>query len=100
VEQLLSNTADAYEFPPFKTMAPQLIVGGLDFAAVQDAERRVLTEALSSIEVVRLRVADFSWPSLVRAAVAPEDLAGPANGHLDGPRAPSRRLPVPEEAQP
>lgn len=105
VEQLLSNTADAYEFPPFKTMAPQLTVGGLDFAAVQEAERRVLTAALSSMEVVRLRVADFSWPSLVRAAVAPGEFGGPANGHLDGPqrdgsRAPSRRLPVPEEAQP
>ncbi|HUY56202.1 MAG TPA: hypothetical protein VMV12_00020 [Candidatus Micrarchaeaceae archaeon] len=69
VEQLLANTADAYEFPPFRVMAPQLRVAGLDFDEVQQVERRVLESALSSVEIVRLRVADFSWPLLVRKAV-------------------------------
>ncbi|HEY6538225.1 MAG TPA: hypothetical protein VI138_04185 [Candidatus Dormibacteraeota bacterium] len=72
LEQLLVNTADAYEFPPFRTMAPKLRVGGLDFEEVQAAERAVLREALAHIEIVRLRVADFSWPELVKAALARE----------------------------
>ncbi|HVD04194.1 MAG TPA: hypothetical protein VNF75_08715 [Candidatus Dormibacteraeota bacterium] len=69
IEQLLENTADAYEFPPFRTMAPQLTVAGLSFQQVQAVEREVLQSALRSVEIVRLRVADFSWPELVGAAV-------------------------------
>jgi hypothetical protein len=69
LEQLLLNTADAYEFPPFRTMAPQLRVAGLNFNEVQSMERDVLREALGKMEIVRLRVADFSWPELVKASV-------------------------------
>ena len=69
LEQLLLNTADAYEFPPFRTMAPQLRVAGLDFNEVQSMERDVLQAALRKMEIVRLRVADFSWPELVKASV-------------------------------
>ncbi|MGA9775542.1 MAG: hypothetical protein WBU92_06425 [Candidatus Dormiibacterota bacterium] len=103
IEQLLANTADAYEFPPFKTMAPQLEIGGLDFAEVQETERRVLDEALRSIEVVRLRVADFSWPKLVRSAVdVPEGAGGAGARRVEAPLggrlvASAERLSVPEE---
>jgi dolichol-phosphate mannosyltransferase len=69
LEQLLLNTADAYEFPPFRTMAPQLRIAGLTFEEVQAIERDVLRGALANMEIVRLRVADFSWPELVKASV-------------------------------
>ncbi|MGH7705013.1 MAG: hypothetical protein ACRENY_04020 [Candidatus Dormibacteria bacterium] len=70
LEQLLLNTADAYEFPPFSSMAPQLRIAGLDFAEVQAAEREVLQSALAHLEIVRLRVSDFSWPELVKDSLA------------------------------
>ncbi|MGH7612318.1 MAG: hypothetical protein ACREN4_09895 [Candidatus Dormibacteria bacterium] len=71
LEQLVSNTADAYEFPPFRVMAPQLRIDGLTFDQVQEVEREVLRSALAKIEVVRMRVADFSWPQLVQSSLAP-----------------------------
>lgn len=84
IEQLISNTADAYEFPPFRTMAPLLRVAGMDFDQVQQVERDVLRSALSNVEIVRMRVADFSWPVLVQGALrdsgpAPEPVAAPAH---------------------
>ena len=78
VEQLIANTADAYEFPPFRVMAPELAIAGIDFSRVQEVERGVLFSALRDVEIVRLRVADFSWPKLVRASLAeapPEEVA-------------------------
>lgn len=103
VDQLLSNTADAYEFPPFRTMAPQLRVAGLDFDQVQEVERQVLENALRSVEIVRLRVADFSWPKLVRTALAepaaPLVAAAGAGGSppVGSLVAAAARLSVPEE---
>ncbi|MGA7088140.1 MAG: hypothetical protein WA695_08875 [Candidatus Dormiibacterota bacterium] len=83
IDQLLSNTADAYEFPPFRTMAPQLRVAGLDFDQVQRVEREVLERALGSVEIVRLRVADFSWPELVRSTLTLQ-VTGTVTGASEG----------------
>jgi len=88
VEQLLSNTADAYEFPPFRTMAPQLRVAGLDFEQVQLVERQVLQSALSKMEIVRMRVADFSWPVLVKASLG-ESKDQPGSDRPEAERVPA-----------
>ena len=103
IEQLLANTADAYEFPPFRTMAPQLRVGGLDFRQVQEVEREVLEGALRSVEITRMRVADFSWPKLMTTALTEQSPSFPSAGAERGSReggslvAASARLDVQEE---
>ncbi|MGH7608389.1 MAG: hypothetical protein ACREOD_00370 [Candidatus Dormibacteria bacterium] len=77
VAQLESNTADAYEFPPFRTMAPQLKVAGITFDEVLSTERAVLRAAMARIQIVRMRVADFSWPQLVQASLSEAPSAAP-----------------------
>ncbi|HUY07970.1 MAG TPA: hypothetical protein VMW80_00750 [Candidatus Dormibacteraeota bacterium] len=96
IAQLISNTADAYEFPPFRTMAPQLRVAGLDFTQVQQVEREVLRSALSKIEIVRMRVADFSWPVLVKASLDDSaELVGAIGGPARIPEVPVAAAPGP-----
>ncbi len=65
IEELIENTEDAYGFPPYAVMAPQLVIGGDDYPALLRKERAILTSALTQVEIYRLRVDDFSWPALI-----------------------------------
>lgn len=65
IEQLINNTEDAYGFPPYAQLAPQLIVGGEGYESLRATERAILSAALRDIPVTRMRVDDFSWPALI-----------------------------------
>jgi len=65
IEELIENTEDAYGFPPYAVMAPQLVIGGDDYPALLKKERAILRSALAGVELYRLRVDDFSWPALI-----------------------------------
>jgi hypothetical protein len=65
VEQLIANTDDAYGFPPYAQLAPQLVIGGDGYTRLRQVERVILSEALRRVPVLRLRVDDFSWPELI-----------------------------------
>jgi dolichol-phosphate mannosyltransferase len=65
IQELIENTEDAYGFPPYAFMAPQLVIGGDDYPALLKKERAILTSALQNVELFRLRVDDFSWPALI-----------------------------------
>lgn len=78
LEELIANTEDAYGFPPYATMAPQLVIGGDDYTTMRARERAILASALAGVEIVRLRVDDFSWPERISQeipAVGAERLA-------------------------
>ncbi|MDN5855502.1 MAG: hypothetical protein L0K86_22185, partial [Actinomycetia bacterium] len=58
---LLANTEDAYQFPPFKQLAPCITIGGDDLAELRRKERAILAEALGRIRCRWLATPDFSW---------------------------------------
>lgn len=65
--ELLANTEDAYGFPPYAQLAPQLVFEGEGYDELRLKERKILSGALHAAEVTRLRVDDFSWPEMIRA---------------------------------
>jgi len=71
VAELLANTDDAYDFPPYAQLAPLLVLGGEDYRQLRRREQAILVSALRSVGVMRLRTPDFSWASLVAAQLSP-----------------------------
>ncbi|MDQ1743408.1 MAG: hypothetical protein QOE23_1747 [Pseudonocardiales bacterium] len=67
IETLVANTDDAYGFPPFRQMAPSIVIGDDDYAELRRKERAILERAMSNIRVRRLASNTFSWA---------EDIAG------------------------
>lgn len=78
VDELIANTDDAYGFPPYRYVAPALVVDGMGYEELLVNERSILTDFLTGIRARRLATPDFSWadriPALVRggAPAVPE----------------------------
>jgi hypothetical protein len=89
VDELMSNTADAYGFPPFQYLAPVCVLGDGDYADLQRRERAVLTSAVSRMQLYRLASDSFGWADTIPALLAQERHAGlplsrpPAGAQLD-----------------
>jgi len=64
--ELLANTEDAYGFPPYAQLAPQIVIDGQGYDDLRLKEKAILSAALRAAEVTRLRVDDFSWPEMIR----------------------------------
>ena len=58
---LLANTEDAYQFPPFRQLAPSVVIGGEDHAELRRRERAILDAALERIRCRWISTPDFSW---------------------------------------
>lgn len=84
VDELLENTEDAYGFPPYSSLAPHLSIDGKSYKQLRAEERDVLASALSGVDVHRIRVADYSWPSLITSRSAALD--GDEQRHAERPR--------------
>lgn len=69
VDTLLRNTDDAYGFPPFRYIAPAIVVGERDHAALLEAERDILSSALERVSVERVARDDFSWSDWIAESV-------------------------------
>jgi dolichol-phosphate mannosyltransferase len=69
LQELLANTEDAYGFPPFRYLAPELNIGGYELKDLRLKEEDVLNGILRSVRVRRLSSDSFGWadeiPSLV-----------------------------------
>lgn len=61
IQTLVENTDDAYGFPPFRQMAPSIVIGDDDYAELRRKEREILIQAMQGIRVRRLGSATFSW---------------------------------------
>lgn len=61
IDELMANTEDAYGFPPFRFLAPVLVIGGEEHAALMVREREILDSALDHIRVRRLGSDCFGW---------------------------------------
>jgi hypothetical protein len=61
IETLITNTDDAYGFPPFRQMAPSIVIGEDDYLTLRQKERNLIVEAMSGIRARRIATEDFSW---------------------------------------
>lgn len=68
--ELVENTDDAYGFPPFRYLAPVLVVGGEEYQLLRDREREVLASALETMQVRRLASDCFGWADEIPRLVA------------------------------
>jgi glycosyltransferase involved in cell wall biosynthesis len=73
LETLIINTDDAYGFPPFRQMAPSIVIGADDYQDLRAKEKAILAEALGHIRARRLATDDFSWADRIPALVAERD---------------------------
>ncbi|HST48570.1 glycosyltransferase [Jatrophihabitans sp.] len=92
IQTLVDNTDDAYGFPPFRQMAPSIVIGEDDYAELRRKEREILVRAMRSIRVRRLGSNTFSWAediaALLRSSGAPaaaQQPAGIAEPPVSGP---------------
>jgi dolichol-phosphate mannosyltransferase len=70
VDQLIDNTDDAYGFPPFAALAPTFVIGGANYQELRVRERELLTRAVRSATIWRLRVRGHEWGDLIPRLVA------------------------------
>jgi glycosyltransferase involved in cell wall biosynthesis len=94
LEQMLKNTDDAYEFPPFKNLAPTLTIDGKSYQELRDMEKEILSQFLTNVRTRVLASDEFRWadeiPQLLQersvsdhARIAPG--AWPHWGHENAP---------------
>lgn len=75
IETLVANTDDAYGFPPFRQMAPSIVIGDDDYAELRRKERAILERAMGTIRVRRLGSNTFSWAEDIAALLRTGDRA-------------------------
>ncbi|MGS0687637.1 glycosyltransferase [Nakamurella sp. GG22] len=61
LETLIVNTDDAYGFPPFREMAPSIVIGDDDYRNLRLKEERILASAMRNVRVRGVVTDDFSW---------------------------------------
>ena len=68
---MLTNTDDAYGFPPFKYFAPAVTIGGRGYRELREREEEILRGFLSHVRARVLASDTFGWadeiPRLLRA---------------------------------
>ncbi|HEY3259919.1 MAG TPA: glycosyltransferase [Pseudonocardiaceae bacterium] len=70
VRLLLSNTEDAYQFPPFRQLSPSIVLGADDHVELRRKEEQILRSAMSHVPVRRVSTPDFSWAPEIARLVA------------------------------
>ena len=66
---LLANTEDAYQFPPFRQLAPAIVIGEDDHVTLRRKEREILASALGQLRSRWIATPDFSWADEIPRAV-------------------------------
>ncbi len=69
LSELVENTDDAYGFPPFRYLAPVLVIGGDSYETLRDREREVLRSALAQVRVRRMGSDCFDWADRIPTAL-------------------------------
>jgi dolichol-phosphate mannosyltransferase len=74
-QELIANTDDAYGFPPFRYLAPVLVVGGEGYDLLRQHEADVLASVVDRVRVRRMASDCFDWADRIPVVVA-EDARG------------------------
>ncbi|MGW4215006.1 GtrA family protein [Lentzea sp. NPDC004789] len=73
---LLANTEDAYQFPPFRQLAPSIVIGEDDHLTLRRKERAILESAIGRLRARWLSTPDFTWADLIPELVDAEATTG------------------------
>ena len=68
----MENTDDAYGFPPFRYLAPVIVVGGQRYDALQEREHEVLRSVLRRVRVRRMGSESFDWADRIPSVLDEE----------------------------
>jgi hypothetical protein len=70
LETMIENTDDAYGFPPFRQMAPSIVIGEDDYAELRRKERAIMASALQNFRVRNIASDDFTWADRIAEMLA------------------------------
>ena len=70
LQQLITNTDDAYGFPPFRYLAPAITLDGQDYHQLREAERDILDSFLSCVRLRVLSSDTFGWADEIPGLIA------------------------------
>ena len=70
VAQLLANTEDAYQFPPYQHLAPSVVVRGMEHVALRAREREVIRDALAAVPPTKMASPDFGGATEIARTLA------------------------------
>jgi dolichol-phosphate mannosyltransferase len=76
LETLVINTDDAYGFPPFREMAPSIVIGAADYVELRQKEKAILASAMSGVRARGLASDNFSWAEQIADLLATRTRAG------------------------
>jgi hypothetical protein len=80
LETLLINTDDAYGFPPFREMAPSIVIGADDYAELRRKEEMILTSAMHNVRVRAIASDNFTWADTIATLLHPKQARHGATG--------------------
>ena len=61
LETMVVNTDDAYGFPPFRQMAPSIVIGDDDYHELRRKEKAIMAQVLGNIRARHVATDDFTW---------------------------------------
>jgi hypothetical protein len=61
LERMIENTDDAYGFPPFRYLAPAIVIDGQEYQQLRAREREILAGFLSSVRTRVIASDTFGW---------------------------------------
>jgi len=61
LRRMITNTDDAYGFPPFKYFAPAITIGGLGYQQLRAREREILSGFLANVRTRVVASDSFGW---------------------------------------
>jgi putative flippase GtrA len=70
LEQLITNTDDAYGFPPFRYLAPAITLDGQDYHHLRESEKDILASFLRHLRLRVLSSDTFGWADEIPGLVA------------------------------
>ena len=91
MERMITNTDDAYGFPPFRYFAPAITIGGQGYAQLRQSERDILAGFLSNVRTRTVASDSYGWADEIPRMLKEE------RGVLDGSAAAEGRHTRPEQ---
>jgi dolichol-phosphate mannosyltransferase len=70
LQQLITNTDDAYGFPPFRYLAPAITLNGQDYHHLREAEQDILASFLGHVRLRVLSSDTFGWADEIPGLIA------------------------------
>jgi hypothetical protein len=65
LERMIENTDDAYGFPPFRYLAPAIVINGQGYTELRRREREILAGFLSNVRTRVVASDTFGWADTI-----------------------------------